>query len=111
MTAIEQKMTRLLERERTLLMGGNLEALSEIAKQKEAMLPNVRTLNADAQARLRASADQNHALLGAAMRGLRGAIRRIKAISGAGAPLQTYSASGARSALNEPRKRDFESRF
>ena len=51
-------MTRLLESERTVLMGGNLEALSEIAKQKEAMLPNVRTLDADAQARLRASADQ-----------------------------------------------------
>ena len=110
MIAVEQKMKRLLESERAILLEGNLDALSEIAKQKEALIPDMRSLPQSAHADIRAGAEKNHALLGAAMRGLRGAIRRINAISGANAPLQTYSATGVRSALDQGRKRDFESR-
>ncbi|MEL7211323.1 MAG: hypothetical protein AAGK92_01600 [Pseudomonadota bacterium] len=110
MTVIEQKMIRLLESEREMLLGGDLGGLAELSKEKEALLPNMRHLDGDAQTRLRSAADQNHALLGAAMRGLRGAIRRINAISGAGAPLQTYAANGDRATLSQPRRRDLETR-
>ena len=110
MTTVEQKMTRLLESERDMLLGGDLRGLTDITKEKEALIPNMRSLDADARTRLRLTADQNHALLGAAMRGLRGAIRRINAIGGAHAPLQTYSANGDRAALSQPRRRDLETR-
>ena len=110
MTATEQKMNTLLKTERDVLLGGDLGALTQIAREKEAMIPNVRALDPHAHARLRFVSNQNHALLGAAMRGLRSAIRRINAISGAGAPLQTYGANGDRSALRQPRKHDLEKR-
>lgn len=110
MNVIEKEMSRLLDSERDILLGGNLQALSKISKEKEAMIPNMRTLDPAARLRLKSSVDQNHALLGAAMRGLRGAIRRINMIGGASAPLQTYGANGNRSSLQQPRKRDLEKR-
>lgn len=110
MSRLEEEMRRLLQTERDMLFNGDLNALPELARQKEQMVPNMRSLAPDARKRLAVELDQNHALLGAAMRGLRGAIRRINAISGAGAPLQTYGANGDRAALEHPRKRDLERR-
>lgn len=110
MMTLEKKMIRLLQSEREILMSGDLEALPQLSKEKEALIPNMRDLDPHARLRLKSAADQNHALLGAAMRGLRGAIRRINAINGASAPLQTYGANGDRATLNQPQRRDLEKR-
>lgn len=110
MNAAVKTLDRLLASEREMLLNGDLDALARITAEKEAVLPNMRSLDPDTRARLKSEADRNHVLLGAAMRGLREAIRRINAIGSAATPMRTYTANGKRTAIEQPRMRTLEKR-
>ncbi len=87
----------LLAHEREALLSGDLAALPQLVLAKEALLERVQAADAPAKeqlAAIRKAADANHALLSAALRGVKAAQMRLDAIRSGGAALSTYDASG-----------------
>ena len=94
----------LLDRERAALVGGDLDLLSRMTAEKEALVARVARLDPPPPGLepLRRAAARNGELLQAAQQGIRAAAARLKALAGGGEPLVTYDGYGRRQTLGAP---------
>ena len=101
--ALLEPLMHLLDRERALLLEGQLDALAEIAPMKETLLDE---LAARPQAAtepqleaLRARIARNQALLDGALKGIRAVAARMNALHQVRRGLETYDQSGRRTSF------------
>ncbi|WP_126978919.1 hypothetical protein [Frigidibacter oleivorans] len=100
MTELEtiERLRALIEMEEGALAARDLRRLAALAPEAEAVLAQIdRALPAADPASLRtlrARAESNRRRLGAVLKGLRGALRRVQSIRRAGDSLQAYDAFG-----------------
>ena len=106
-------LLEVLEDERKALRDGRLDALTDFARLKEALIADLSrpgvVLRPDLADRLTAALDRNRALLGAAADGVARARDRVAAIRAGEDGLGTYGADGRKSAFARPR-RSFETK-
>lgn len=76
-----QTLDRLLEDERAALLGGHLDTLETLAARKADLIESLAADDPQQLFALRAKAERNHQLLGAAQAGIRAAQRRIHDIA------------------------------
>lgn len=97
-------LEELLEVERRLLTGGDLDGLARLARRKEALMAGLRPGAAPEAAltRLRRALARNDALLAAAAQGVRDADRRLRELI-EGPALVTYDGSGKRRTVDAAR--------
>ena len=99
-----QKLFALLEREKSLLMKGEIEAVAQQVEQKEALVEELREagpLPDSDLSRLRDMANRNAALLEASREGLKAAVSRLREIRKAMLQLDTYGRDGNMTNLRE----------
>lgn len=85
----------LLDRERAMILNGELDGLARSAPRKEALIASLKVSDAARLQQLRRKADRNQTLLQAVARGLKAARDRIGRSGGTGPALRTYGADGA----------------
>ena len=99
MDDVLSRLSRLLERERSALAGGQLSELAELTREKEALARHLAatptTTDDGTLAALARRADENGRMLGAARAGLNAARERLAGIRAAG-EVETYDAGGRR---------------
>jgi len=95
----------LLERERRLILTGDLDPLARLAPEKSRLLERMARAGGTAQAfeRLRRKTERNQDLLLAAARGIRSAAARLTSPNPVQAPLRTYDRSGQAQTLSQSR--------
>lgn len=96
----------LLEREKVLLIKGDLDAIARQADRKDDLVEQLRSeppLPAEDLSRLRDMAQRNSALLDASRKGLKAAATRLSEIRKAMLNLDTYGRDGALTNLSEAR--------
>ncbi len=90
----------LLDRERTVLISGDLAGLADLAEAREALLPDLSAVGDGSDAArvksLLVKADANRVLLHAAMEGVRDVSRRLRELGNLGRAGGTYGPDGAR---------------
>lgn len=93
----------LLDAERQILLAGELVAVGPLTRQKERLLDNPALAAADQPTleRIRAKANRNGELLGAAIRGVQAAAARLDALRQAPRATDTYDRSGQRKTLGQ----------
>ena len=99
-----QRLFALLEREKSLLMKGEIEAVADQAPRKEALVEELRAagpLSDGDLARLREAANRNSALLEASREGFKAALARLREIRKAMLQLDTYGRDGNLTNLRE----------
>lgn len=96
-----EKMNRLLDQERSLLLKGDIAGLDPIAREKARLAPELGVTVTDEQnlQELRHKAMRNDQLLNAALKGVRAARTRLQEIRNGGAPMTTYGTDGQRHAI------------
>ena len=99
-----EALEELLEKEREAILDGRFDSLERLAAEKERLVTSVAESGAPGLVGLRVRAERNSALLEAMGAGVKAAIRQIEGLRGLGAPLQTYDASGQRTAMAGPRQ-------
>jgi len=102
-------LDRLLDRERAVLLAGELDGLPALLEARSAMIGALdprQTGTRPTLDRLKAKALRNQALLDSARQGLRQAARRIAAAGPGGCAFDTYDRAGHRHriGLNEVRR-------
>jgi flagellar biosynthesis/type III secretory pathway chaperone len=92
---------RVLDDERAALIAGDLPALAEIVERKEVLVRGLASgeIPRARLAGLKARAERNEELLGAAAKGVRTVIRRVAEIRDANGPLKTYGRDGTQQML------------
>lgn len=95
----------LLEREKRLILKGDIDGLRRLAGEKTRLLRRLARarLDRDALDRLRLAAERNNALLAASARGFRAVQERLSGLSGGEARPRTYGRDGARRTLDQSR--------
>jgi flagellar biosynthesis/type III secretory pathway chaperone len=90
-------LSELLDRERMLLLSGDLEGLARLAPCKTELIENLPGANAGQLElnRLRSKAEHNRNLLASAAKGIRSATRRLEVLK-ASARFSTYDQHGTR---------------
>lgn len=98
-------LDRLLAREHTALLAGNLSDLARIAREKESLIATLADAGPSAARleHLREKAQRNQGLLAAAALGVRAARDRLAMIKSGPAPNRTYHRDGATAEI-EPRR-------
>lgn len=101
----------LLDREKRLILRGDLESVGRLAVEKERLLKRLArtTLKRWELADLRKQAERNSELLAASARGFRAVADELRRVGAAKENLTTYSADGTRSKLGRD-GRDFNKR-
>lgn len=101
-----ESLMHLLERERALLLKGQLDALAEIIPIKETLLDEIaardRTAPEAQMVALRARIARNQALLDGALRGIRAVAARMSDLRQVRRGLDTYDQSGRRTTIESP---------
>ena len=93
-----EELEELLDRERTILMAGQVDQLGRLAEQKTALMAKVQTgSDPDSLESLRRKALRNASLLEAASRGVKSVKDRIAQLRRGPESLFVYSPSGDRS--------------
>ena len=97
-TTPAERLLRLLEDERMVLLEGDLGALPAFIAAKERLLAEIeadpKSVDAALLTRLRTAATVNQALLDAAAKGVRAARERLELARSGGPALSTYDATG-----------------
>lgn len=98
---LASRMMRLLERERAMLIAGNIDGAVKLTSAKDKLAEKLMAALPDeeAVAAIRDSAERNRRLIDAAKRGVESAQRRIASLR-RGVGVNTYSASGARNLIS-----------
>lgn len=95
-----ESLEDLLEKERTALLCGDVDAVARLHDRKAGLIEAVNTMDggryADALASLNSKIVRNQALLDAAMAGIKAVSRRLATIKRIRTNLDTYSADGQR---------------
>lgn len=99
--AILDALEDFLERERGLILAGDLDRLGRLLPHKADLLERLQGTGADPAAldRLRNGADRNQRLLSAAARGIRSVTRRLQGMKDGQARFTTYDPTGMRQPL------------
>jgi flagellar biosynthesis/type III secretory pathway chaperone len=101
------RVLRLLDRERKVLLDGPLGELAALVERREALVAELvaeeRALPAAFLAAVKARAERNGRLIRAAIEGVRAAAAQVAAIDAAEGRLRTYSADGAPVEVARPR--------
>ncbi len=86
----------LLERERRVILTGNLDLLARLAPEKSRLMSRMAIASGPAQTfdRVRRKADRNQELLVAAASGIKSVARRLQALQESREPLRTYDSTG-----------------
>ncbi|WP_281981057.1 hypothetical protein [Thalassorhabdomicrobium marinisediminis] len=84
----------LLEEERNLLLRGDLQALGDLASQKEALTETLEQVSSADLGRLSRALDRNKSLLAAAQSGVATVLETLRAQKQARRSLSTYDRSG-----------------
>lgn len=84
----------VLQRERDAISSADFELLEELVHRKEQLLSSLDNLGADELSELKTIALTNHRLLGAAIKGIQSAQRRLKQIVDASKGFTTYDTAG-----------------
>lgn len=109
--AIPDALDALLDKEREILLSGQIEALPRLAPQKEKLLsqlPSTKVTSQQMEA-LRMKVDRNQELMVAASKGIRAVSRRLEALRTQKSQLRTYDAGGHSKNLTQ-RATTFEKR-
>jgi flagellar biosynthesis/type III secretory pathway chaperone len=97
-TRYHENLTKILDEERALILGGGFDRLADVVKKKEAALQDFATLGAQqrdaAIPGLQAKLRENARLLEAAMLGFEHAKMRLNDIRGTIGQLKTYNGQG-----------------
>ena len=109
-----EALDALLEEERTVLLSGDLDSLSDLLGRKEALMDQMGRLAAnqddvalsDVQAKLR----RNQALLDSALAGIRSVARRLATVRRVRQSLEFYDEDGARASVDIGIERSVEKR-
>jgi flagellar biosynthesis/type III secretory pathway chaperone len=106
MTNASDALEDLLDREKSAVLDGRFDILDRLAAEKERLVGLVARGGAAPQAlaRLKEASDRNGRLLGAMRDGVVAAQNRLKSMRAPAAPLQTYDASGHKTAMPGLRK-------
>ncbi|MEP2532352.1 flagellar biosynthesis protein FlgN [Shimia sp.] len=89
----------LLDEERSVLLKGDLESVSELVARKQALfdqLPGIEDKGGKTLGNLRAKALRNQALLDSALQGIRSVSDRMEALRRVRVSLETYDSKGRR---------------
>lgn len=107
LTTASDALEDLLERERGAVLDGRFDLLERMSAEKERLVQTVARNGAPPAAleRLRAGTKRNGQLLEAMQAGIAAAQARLKSMRGRGETLQTYDASGRKSAMASPPKK------
>jgi len=109
--AIIGALDDLLEKERTALIGGDLDVISRSLPEKERLID---ALNTSGQREgligLQGKLMRNHALLDSAMDGIRSVANRLGALRRVRNSLDTYDESGRRTTIEGFREKQVEKR-
>jgi len=89
-----EQLERVFDLERHAIRNGRFAGLAELAQRKEELVNLLTGAPAEALERLRARAESNQRLLGAALKGVRAAQRRLEMITRASRSLNSYDALG-----------------
>ena len=103
---IASTLIALLERERKMLLEGNLTELEGIAKQKEGLLSETALTSGGTTdlAQIRELSERNERLLLASLEGVKAAGSRLADIRRAATQLETYTDAGKVRDLAHPRR-------
>ncbi len=111
-TQIWQQLARMLEDEAKAMRAGDLQGLALLAQAKAPLVAAAearaqgpqpaRPGAAEALADLRRQAAANQRQLGATLKGMRAALRRLDGLRRAGRSLQSYDASGRPQMIGAP---------
>ena len=86
----------LLERERVLILSGEIEQIVRLLPEKERLLTALNSTDQSQQSLkiLQVEADRNQVLLGAVAQGIRTVQKRLSALHASGSELRTYTQAG-----------------
>ncbi|PIE08363.1 MAG: hypothetical protein CSA74_02650 [Rhodobacterales bacterium] len=106
LTAAADALEDHLDRERKLILAGEIDGLLRASAEKERLLARLPGSgdNAETFARLRRKADRNQQLLLAAARGLKAAAKRMETLKTPATGLRTYGRDGAAATLGNSRR-------
>ena len=103
----------LLDRERSALIGGNLDQIADLMEQKEALIERLRKIGATESKELdhvHGKVVRNHALLASAMEGIRAVSDRMAELRRVRQSLATYDRDGKRHQIATPTEQKLEKR-
>lgn len=92
----------LLDRERSALIGGNLDQIANLMEQKEALIERLRKIGATESKELdhvHGKVVRNHALLASAMEGIRAVSDRMAELRRVRQGLETYDSRGRKTRI------------
>jgi len=97
LTSAAEALEDLLDRERSLIKSGRIDAVVRLGHEKERLLGRLSRHpdGADILRRLQSTAERNQALLTAAARGIKAAANRLETIRAGQPGLRTYGRDGA----------------
>lgn len=100
--SVADSVADLLERERDLIMAGQLEQLARLLPEKERLLGELRETKGDlpALSHMRDIAARNQVLLAAVLRGIRSVKLRLDELKSCRTELKTYTETGQAMHLN-----------
>lgn len=99
---LRTRLDKLLTRERTALLSGDLHAIGDLAQEKERLTADLATLGPDGLAHLRDLHDmarRNQALLDGALQGIRLATARLAAYRRLRGEMDTYDPQGRKTTI------------
>lgn len=103
LSPLVRSLDKLLAKERQALLTGDLNTLTGLLQEKEALLMDLGPLQDAGEGRLaelRTKVERNQKLLTHALEGLRDVSERIKALRRAQRSLETYDQKGQRSVIS-----------
>ena len=99
---VKKRLESLLEKERTALLSGDLDAIGELAEEKESLAQCLQELGPEGRDSLRGlhdTARRNQALLDGALQGIRLATARLAAYRQLRKSMDTYDPQGRKTAI------------
>lgn len=98
--ALIDELEDLLDRERALLLAGQVQDLAQLADYKMRLLSKVSARSGlEGLQKLKAKAERNARLIDAAGRGIKSVSERIAALKAGPRPFSTYGANGDKSVV------------
>ena len=99
--ALVDELDTLLEKERTALLSGDIDAIGRLLQRKESLIDGLNALDAEAAplGGLQGKVARNQALLDGALQGIRRASARMAALRRVRRSLETYDASGQKQTI------------
>ncbi|GFE64421.1 hypothetical protein [Litoreibacter roseus] len=103
---LERRLITLMEREKTVLLSGDLRALQDFEAEKQSLADELESqkskLDKSARDRLLAFATENERLYSSALQGLRSVINRLSEIKSVSEELKAYEANGKMASHKAP---------